>query len=161
MKFAFIERQRLNHKITTLCRVIEVSKAGFYDWRERARTPPTDRLALETAARAGHERGRQTYGPKRLQTELAHAGFKLSVAAVKRLRKRLGLRCKYVRKYKATTDSQHQLPIAPNLLDRQFANGSAYIEIFYNRIRRHSKINNLSPAEFEQQWYDQQVKKVA
>ena len=125
MKFAFIERQRSHHRITTLCRVVNVSKAGFYDWRERELTPPTDRLALETAACAGHERGRQTYGPKRLQTELAEAGFKLSLAAVKRLRKRLGLRCKQIRKYKATTDSKHSLPVAPNLLNRQFVNGTA------------------------------------
>ena len=125
MKYAFIERQRLHHRITTLCRVIAASKAGFYDWRERELMPPADRLALETAARAGHERGRQTYGPKRLQTELAETGFKLSLAAVKRLRKRLGLRCKQVRKYKATTDSKHSLSIAPNLLNRQFATGTA------------------------------------
>ena len=52
MKFAFIERQRCHHRITTLCRVISVSKAGFYDWCERERTPLTDRLALETASRA-------------------------------------------------------------------------------------------------------------
>lgn len=42
--------------------------------------PPTDRIALETAACAGHERGRQTYWPKRLQAELAETGFKLSEA---------------------------------------------------------------------------------
>jgi putative transposase len=66
VKYAFIERQRLHHRITTLCRVIEVSKAGFYDWRERELTPLPDRLALGIAARAGHERGRHTYGPKGL-----------------------------------------------------------------------------------------------
>ena len=129
MKYAFIERQpnflNEHHRITTLCRVIGASKVGFYDWCERNLVPTTDRLALETAARAGHERGRQTYGPKRLQTELTDAGFKLSLAAVKRLRKRLGLRCKQTRKYKATTDSRHSLPVAPNLLNRQFANGTA------------------------------------
>ena len=130
MKYAFIERQRLHHRITTLCRVIAVSKAGYYDWRERELTPSCDRLALETAARAGHERGRQTYGPKRLRSELAEAGFKLSLAAVKRLRKRLGLRCKHIRKYKATTDSRHSLPVAPNLLDRQFTSGTAPNQIW-------------------------------
>jgi putative transposase len=125
VKYAFIERQRLDHRVSTLCRVIGASKAGFYDWRERNLTPPVDRLALETAARAGHERGRQTYGPKRLQTELDEVGFTLSLGAVKRLRKRLGLRCKQIRKYKATTDSKHNLPVAPNRLDRQFATGTA------------------------------------
>ncbi len=112
-------------RVTTLCRVIAVSRAGFYDWRERNLTPCPDRLALDTAARAAHERGRQTYGPKRLRVELAEAGFTLGLTAVKRLRKRLGLRCKQVRKYKATTDSKHSLPVAPNLLDRQFAQCTA------------------------------------
>jgi len=56
---------------------------------------------------------------------LAETGFKLSLAADKRLRKRLGLRCKHIGKYKATTDSKHNLPIAPNLLDRQFVEVTA------------------------------------
>ena len=108
------------------CAAREVSKARFYDWCERRHRPSADALALQTAARAAHERGgRQTYGPKRLRTELAEAGFALSLVAVKRLRKRLGLRCKQNRKYQATTDSQHTLPVAPNLLDRQFAQGAA------------------------------------
>lgn len=125
MRYAFIDRQRLHHKITTLCRVLQVSKAGFYDWWERQRQPSPDLLALETAARAAHERGRQTYGAKRLHSELMDAGYPMSLSAVKRLRKRLGLRCKQRRNYKATTDSNHNLPVAPNLLDRQFAKCTA------------------------------------
>lgn len=65
MKYAFIERERPNYRINTLCRVIQVSKAGFYGWRERNRcptllSPKVTRLALETAARAAHAQGRQT-----------------------------------------------------------------------------------------------------
>ena len=131
MKYAFIERQRTNHSIVILCRVLQLSKAGFYDWCERQRHPSSDSLALETAAKSAHERGRQTYGPKRLRSELIDAGFKMSLSAVKRLRHRLGLRCKHLRKYKVTTDSKHNLPIAPNILDRQFtqctASGKAWV----------------------------------
>ena len=134
MKYAFIERQRANHSIVILCRVIQVSKAGFYDWCERQRHPSTDTLALETAARSAHERGRQTYGPKRLRSELIDAGFKLSLSAVKRLRHRLGLRCKHLRKYKATTDSKHNLPIAPNVLDRQFTQCTAPNQVWVTDI---------------------------
>jgi putative transposase len=120
VRYAFIEGQRLQHKLTTLCRVLHVSKAGFYDWRERQRQPSPDLLALETAARAAHERGRHTYGAKRLRSELLEAGYPRSLSAVKRLRKRLALRCKQRRQYKATTDSNHHLPVAPNVLNRQF-----------------------------------------
>ena len=68
-----------------------------------------------------HAHGRETYGPKRLRSELIAAGHCLSLSTVKRLRQRLGLRCKQIWPYKATTDSQHPLPIAANVLNRQFA----------------------------------------
>jgi len=134
VKYAFIERQRANHSIVILCRVVQVSKAGFYDWCERQRHPSADNLALDTAARSAHERGRQTYGPKRLRSELIDAGFKMSLSAVKRLRYRLGLRCKHLRKYKATTDSKHNLPIAPNVLDRQFTQCTAPNQVWVTDI---------------------------
>ena len=134
MKYAFIERQRANHSIVILCRVVQVSKAGFYDWCERQWHPSADTLALDTAARSAHERGRQTYGPKRLRSELIDAGFKMSLSAVKRLRHRLGLRCKHLRKYKATTDSKHNLPIAPNVLDRQFTQCTAPNQVWVTDI---------------------------
>ena len=134
MKYAFIERQRANHSIVILCRVVQVSKAGFYDWCERQRHPSADTLALDIAARSAHERGRQTYGPKRLRSELIDAGFKMSLSAVKRLRHRLGLRCKHLRKYKATTDSKHNLPIAPNVLDRQFTQCTAPNQVWVTDI---------------------------
>ena len=121
MKFAFIDDERLNHRVATLCRVVEVSKAGFYDWCARVQKPCVDALRLETAARAAHARGQQTYGPKRLRTELQEVGYVMSLGRVKRLRKRLGLGCKQSRKYKATTDSAHRLAISPHLLDRRFA----------------------------------------
>lgn len=120
MKHAFIDHERFNHQITTLCRVLQVSKAGFYDWRERHRDSPPDSLTLDTAA---HERGRHTYGPKRLRSELIEAGYAMSLSAVKRLRKRLGLRCKQRRQYKATTDSKHNFPVAPNVLNRRLVHG--------------------------------------
>ena len=134
MKYAFIEQQRARHSIAILCRVVQVSKAGFYDWCERQRHPSADTLKLETAARSAHERGRQTYGPKRLRSELIDAGFKMSLSAVKRLRHRLGLRCKHLRKYKATTDSKHNLPIVPNVLDRQFTQCTAPNQVWVTDI---------------------------
>ena len=66
-------------------------------------------------------RTRQTYGPERLQADLADNGIHVGIHRIKRIRQELGLRCRQKRKFKATTDSKHSLPVAPNLLDRQFA----------------------------------------
>jgi putative transposase len=134
VKYAFINTQRLQHRVCTLCRVIEVSRAGFYAWRERKTQPAPDTLALYTAARAAHERGRHPYGPQQLRDELSASGYTLSLSALKRLRKRLGLRCKQVRKYKVTTDSNHHLPLAPNLLAQRFDQVDAPNQVWVSDI---------------------------
>lgn len=68
------------------------------------------------AIQAAHARTRQTYGPERLQAELREDGFPAGIGRIKRLRKKLGLRCTQVRRFTITTDSAHQLPVADNLL---------------------------------------------
>jgi transposase InsO family protein len=75
---------------------------------------------LEVEIRAAHKRTRQTYGPERLQHELAEHGIKVGICRIKRIRKKLGLYCKQKRKFKVTTDSKHTLPVAENLLGQQF-----------------------------------------
>lgn len=70
--------------------------------------------------RAAHQRSRETYGPERLQEDLAENGVNTSVHRIKRIRKKLGIRCKQNRKFKTTTNSNHTLPVAPNLLEQRF-----------------------------------------
>lgn len=112
---------RPHYPLAVLCRVFDVSRSGFHAARSR---PPSKRAQenarLEVAIRAAHQRTRETYGPERLQDELKDDGFKAGVSRIKRLRKKLGLRCKQVRKFKATTNSNHSLPVAPNLLGQRF-----------------------------------------
>ena len=67
-----------------------------------------------------HVRTRQTYGPERLQAELRADGFPAGVGRIKRLRKKLGLRCHQVRRFTTTTDSTHALPVAENILAQTF-----------------------------------------
>jgi putative transposase len=114
----------------TWCRVLDVSRSGFYDWQRRREKPHPDAIALHVAARAAHARGRQCYGPKRLRTELSEMGYPLSLASVKRLRKRLGLRCRHKRRFVRATDSKHGLPIAPNLLAQKFDQARAPHQIW-------------------------------
>lgn len=70
---------------------------------------------------AAHRRTRETCGWERLQKDLAAHGVQVGLHRIRRLRKKLGLRSKQKCKFKATTDSKHTLPVAPNLLEQQFA----------------------------------------
>lgn len=105
-----------------MCRVLAVSKSGYYAWVKR---PPAKRAQEEArladAIRSAHARTRASYGPERLQQTLSEDGVEIGVGRIKRIRKKLGLRCKQVRKFKATTNSQHTLPVADNLLNQDFA----------------------------------------
>ena len=72
------------------------------------------------AIKAAHQRGRGIYGPKKIQAELAALGIVAGLNRIKRLRKLHGIGCTHKKKFRVTTDSKHQLPIAENLLNRQF-----------------------------------------
>jgi len=103
--------------------VLEVSASGYHAWRTRAPSKRAlARARLMLAARAVHQRTRQTYGAPRLQRELAADGFFVSLGTLKRVRRELGLQCvQQKRRYRvATTDSRHTLPVAPNLLAQDF-----------------------------------------
>ena len=116
-----MEQMRPEHPLGMLCRVLGVSVSGFHASRSRGpsrRAQEEPRLEIEI--RAAHQRTRQTYGPERLQRDLIAHGVRVGVHRIKRLRRKLGLRCKQRRKFKATTDSRHSLPVAENLLDQRF-----------------------------------------
>ena len=108
--------------VAKMCLFLGVSKIGFYAWR--ARKPSARQLfdeRLKIAIKTAHERGRGTYGPEKIQEELAEVDkIEIGINRIKRLRRELGLRCKQVKKFKATTDSRHKLPFAPNLLEQAF-----------------------------------------
>jgi transposase InsO family protein len=100
---------------------MKVSASGYYAWLDR---PPSERakeeMRLEVEIKAAHKRTRQTYGAERLQHELTEHGVRVGICRIKRIRRKLGLYCKQKRKFKATTDSKHKLPVAENLLKQQF-----------------------------------------
>ena len=121
MRYALIKTLRPHYPLAVLCRVFDVSRSGYHAFATRA---PSKRAQennrLEVAIQAAHVRTRRTYGPERLQPELQADGFKAGVGRIKRLRQKLGIRCKQVRRFKATTNSKHNLPVAPNRLDQKF-----------------------------------------
>jgi putative transposase len=116
-----MRQMRLHYPIPLLSRLLKVSKSGFYAWRDR----PLSRWAqeearLEIEIKAAHKRTRQTYGAERLQQDLSEQGIQVGICRIKRIRRKLGIRCKQKRKFKATTDSKHKLPIAENILGQDF-----------------------------------------
>jgi transposase InsO family protein len=104
-----------------MSRVFNVSASGYYAWLDRPLSKRAQEEArLEVEIRAAHKRTRQSCGPERLQKDLAGNGVHAGVCRIKRIRKKLGIRCKQKRKFKATTDSRHSHPVAENLLNQQF-----------------------------------------
>ncbi|QJE01788.1 IS3 family transposase [Massilia forsythiae] len=112
---------RLKYPLGLLCRVFEVSRSGYYAALDRpASQRAQDDEKLKIAIKAAHVQTRQTYGPLRLQPELAAQGFEAGRNRIVRLRRELGLRCKQKRRFKATTNSKHAYPVASNLLEQTF-----------------------------------------
>jgi putative transposase len=116
-------RLEYGYPVEKMSNVFDVSKSGYYAWLLRRPSKRQKESArLETVIKAAHERGRGTYAPERLQEELAKVdGVNIGRDKLKRVRRKLGIRCKQVRKFKATTNSKHKLPIADNLLEHNFA----------------------------------------
>jgi len=121
VKFAFIDAEKVSLPVAPLCRALGVSRSGFYAWcrRPESARAQQDRL-LAVLVREAHERSRRTYGSPRVHAELAANNEHVSRKRVCRLMRQEGLRARFRRRYKHTTDSNHDLPVAPNLLDRQF-----------------------------------------
>ncbi|AHA67841.1 Transposase [Shigella dysenteriae 1617] len=96
-------------------------RSGYYDRVQHApsdRKQSDERLKLEI--KVAHIRTRETYGTRRLQTELEDNGIIVGRDRLARLRKELRLHCKQKRKFRATTNSDHNLPVTPNLLNQNF-----------------------------------------
>jgi len=120
-RYAMMRELRLIYSIPLLGRVLRVSTSGYYAWADRPLSQHArEELRLELEIRAADQRTRQTYGPERLQHDLAEHGIRVGVCRIKRIRKKLGLRCKQKRKFKVTTDSGHKLPVAENLLGHTY-----------------------------------------
>ncbi len=122
MRYGLIESMRRSYPVALMCRVFNVSESGFHARRAR---PPCERerenARLEVEILAAHQRTRETYSAKRLHHDLADHNVQTTVYRVRTLRKKLGLRCKQELKFKVTTDSKHNLPVAPNILNREFS----------------------------------------
>jgi transposase InsO family protein len=112
------ELQKKAIPVTHICRVLNVSRSGYYAARLRPAKPVLCKtgIHLKAAFAASH----QSYGSRRLVTALAAQGMQVGRCRVRRLMRQAGLKPVWKRKFIHTTNSKHDLPIAANILDRQF-----------------------------------------
>jgi transposase InsO family protein len=105
-----------------MCRFLQVSPSAYYSWLHRGPSQREKEDAhLSNMLQDAFEKSRRTYGTRRLKIALSRQGRPVGRRRIGRLMKEAGLVCKTKRRFKVTTDSKHDLPIAPNYLDRQFA----------------------------------------
>lgn len=121
MKYAFIKDHENVFPVIRMCHVMAVSQSAYYDWRKR----PLSARRQDDARFAGkikhsHARSRENYGARRIRADLLDDGESISRPRVRRLMKQERLEAKAFRKFKATTNSNHHHPVAPNLLARHF-----------------------------------------
>ena len=121
MKYAMIKTNENQFSVGMMCRMLSVSRSGYYSWRDR---PPSSReqanqmLATEIKGVFDDEKGRP--GSPRISRRLQKEGIPASRHRVAKIMRENGWRAKATKKYKATTNSNHSLPVAPNLLAQNF-----------------------------------------
>lgn len=123
MKYAWIDTQRKAYPLPVMCETLTVSISGYRAWK-RGGSPHRKRLTdaqLLALIQAIHQELKGAYGSPRMVRELRARGFPAGKQRVERLMRENGIRARHKRRYKATTDSKHALPVAANLLDRNFA----------------------------------------
>jgi transposase InsO family protein len=121
VKFGFIQAEKAHYPVALLCRVLGVSRAGYYAWEGReASARQKANAALAERIRRVHQQSRCNYGSPRVHAELKAQGEHVGRHRVARLMREEGLRARRRRRFVRTTDSKHGLPVAPNVLARDF-----------------------------------------
>ncbi|MDN4066213.1 MULTISPECIES: IS3-like element ISRso20 family transposase, partial [Ralstonia solanacearum species complex] len=125
VKYAFIERSRHRWPVSMLCEVLEVSPSGYHQRKQQTvpDRPHRGRItddALLTHILAIHAQVKGEYGWPRMWKELVARGVRVGKERVRKQMAQHGIRARHKRKYIATTNSNHGLPVAPNLLERNF-----------------------------------------
>ena len=122
MKYTMIDQFRHQLPAYRLCDLLDVARSGYQAWCS-GKFVSAHKLAdqrLLVFIKAAHAKGRGIYGALNIQAELAARGIMAGINRIKRLRTLHGIRCTHKKKFRVTTDSKHLMPVARNLLDRQF-----------------------------------------
>lgn len=121
MRFEFIKARKADWPVAVMCRVLRVTRSGFYAWRRRPRGPRArETLRLLLAIRESWNRSGRNYGSPRVLQDLRAQGWRVSKKRVEKLMRDNGMQAKRKRRFRTTTKSDHTRPVAPNVLNREF-----------------------------------------
>ena len=121
MRYQFIREHREAFPVNRMCRVLEVGRSGFYAWLNRRESPRScENRCLVVEIKAVHKESRRTYGSPRVHADLKDKGYVIGKHRVARLMRENGVVSKHKRKFRATTHSKHDHPVAENRLKRRF-----------------------------------------
>lgn len=121
MRYRFVEQHQGQFSVAVLCRIMNVTRGGFYAWKKRkASARQRENETLLAQINQFFKRSRQTYGSPRILRDLKEAGYSCGRHRVARIMRQAGIRAVVTRRFRVTTDSRHSLPVAGNILDRDF-----------------------------------------
>ncbi len=122
MKYRFISDHRETFKVGRMCRLLNVSRSGYYWWLKRPESRRSrENRALQDKIRVLHVASHGIYGAPKIHRDLVDTGIRCGKNRVARIMREAGIRSRTKKKFKATTNSKHNLPVAPNLLNQDFA----------------------------------------
>ena len=140
MKYALIRRHEEEHAVVLMCGLLSVSRSGYYEWRDRPTPPRTEAdKNLGQAIRRIYDDHKGRIGSPRITWALRHEGRRVGKNRVARLMRQNALRAKAARKVKATTHSDHNWPMAPNLLNQDGSPTSEPEVGFGQHLSRHRR----------------------
>jgi putative transposase len=122
MRYRAIQQHDRRYPIRLMCRALAVSAGGYYAWKDRpeSRRARHNRILL-SEIRGVHRESRETYGSPSIWDALVKRGHRVSENRVARLMRAEGIRAKTMKQWRVTTQSNHRMPVAANVLDRQFS----------------------------------------
>ncbi len=124
MKYRVIHetaKENQNYSILKMCRILNVSRSGYYQWCKRGESHRRKKdHELKEKILHVFTKYKQRYGSPRIHNELRDMGVRCSKKRVERLMRELGIRARHKRQFKVTTNSKHDYPVFPNLLNRKF-----------------------------------------
>ena len=162
MRLTFIAAKKAEHTVTILCRCLRVTRSGFYAWQRRPEsTHASDDRRLKVLVRASFEESQQRYGSPRVHEDLREQDEHVSRTRVVRLMQEDGLVARRRKRYTLTTMSDHDQPVAANILDRRFEADAAQRPAFTSgrsglqkrlsgatRVRPATKVVRLWPRDY-------------
>ena len=121
MKYVFIKDNQKIFSITGMCHVLNVKSSSYYDWSNRdISDQQIHRNQSELLVKAAHSETKERYGVERLHAHLSEQGHDISLYMVRSIKEEHGIKCRRHKRFKITTDSNHNKLVYPNILNQQF-----------------------------------------